>query len=216
MAARDPRRSIGLQHAAKSVRTIGAEIRSARLNAGISQRLLASRARISREHLCRIELGRLGNVDVRTTSILFALLGQRLSIKAYPLGEPLRDVAQLRLLERFDRRVAQSWTRRREVPMPIAGDNRAWDEVLSGPVTIGVEAETRPRDLQATLRTLALKKRDGRVDRVALLLASTAHNEALVREHIVSLRQQFPLGTRAFLAAVAAGRDPGADALVLL
>ena len=93
---------------------------------------------------------------------------------------------------------------------------RAWDELLVGPVTIGIEAETRPRDLQATQRSLALKRRDGRVDRVALLLASTPHNESLVRAHIASLRQSFPLDTRGFLAAVRAGRDPGADALVLL
>ena len=52
--------------------------------------------------------------------------------------------------------------------------------------------------------------------RMALLLASTAHNESVVRFHLAALRQTFPLDTRAFLAAIRDGVDPGADALVLL
>ena len=100
--------------------------------------------------------------------------------------------------------------------MPIAGDLRAWDELLSGPVAIGVEAETAPRDLQATERSMSLKKRDSGVDRMALLIASTPRNEALVRAFLAGIRQTFPLDTRGFMAAIRDGRDPGADALVLL
>ena len=100
--------------------------------------------------------------------------------------------------------------------MPDPGDLRAWDELLRGPVTIGVEAETRPTDLQALQRAIAAKRRDSGVDRVVLVLAGTARNRAVVRAHVGLLRQSFPLDTRAALAALGEGRDPGADGLVLL
>lgn len=100
--------------------------------------------------------------------------------------------------------------------MPIAGDLRAWDECLAGPVVVGVEAETKPSDLQATERAVALKVRDSSVDRAILLVASTQSNRELIRRHIGAIRQTFPLDTRATLAALAAGRDPGANGLVVL
>lgn len=100
--------------------------------------------------------------------------------------------------------------------MPSPGDLRAWDELLRGPVTVGVEAETRPADLQAVGRSISGKRRDSGVDRVVLLIADTARNRRLVQDHIGMLRQSFPLDTRACLAALGAGRDPGADGLVIL
>jgi hypothetical protein len=100
--------------------------------------------------------------------------------------------------------------------MPLSGDLRAWDELLSGPVAIGVEAETKPSDLQATERAIATKLRDSGVDRAILLLSSTHANRGLVRRHIGALRQTFPLDTRTTLAALANGQDPGANGLVIL
>ena len=100
--------------------------------------------------------------------------------------------------------------------MPGPQDLRAWDLLLKGPVSIGAEAETRLRDSPATERAMTLKRRDSGDRRMALLLASTPHNEAVVRGHIGSLRQTFPMDTRSFLAAIRDGVDPGADALVLL
>jgi transcriptional regulator with XRE-family HTH domain len=216
MASREQLRTVGVQRAAAVVGRLGSDVRTLRLASGITQCTLASSAGISREHLCRIELGRVRRVNLETACILFALLGQRLSIKGYPVGDPLRDAGQLRLLNRFDRRIPPTWRRRRESPMPIPGDLRAWDELLIGPVTIGVEAETRAHDIQATERSMALKKRDSGVQRMALLLASTTHNEVVVRAHLAELRQTFPLDTRGFMGAIRDGRDPGADALVLI
>lgn len=100
--------------------------------------------------------------------------------------------------------------------MPIPGDLRAWDELLTGPAVIGIEAETRPSDLQATERAIAAKLRDSGADRAILLLSSTHPNRELVRRHIAALRQTFPLDTRATLGALAAGRDPGDNGLVIL
>jgi hypothetical protein len=100
--------------------------------------------------------------------------------------------------------------------MPIRGDLRAWDEVPSGPVRIGVEAETRPANLEAMQRSISAKQRDSGVERTILLLGATHANRALVADHIGALRQSFPLDSRTTLAALSAGLDPGANGLVLL
>jgi hypothetical protein len=79
-----------------------------------------------------------------------------------------------------------------------------------------VEAETRPRDLQPLERRLSLKQRDGGVDRVVLVLASTRTNRQLLREQGDGIKQRFPLSSRDALEALAAGKQPAADALILL
>ncbi|MGH2382956.1 MAG: helix-turn-helix transcriptional regulator [Candidatus Limnocylindria bacterium] len=198
------------------VRAIGREVRTLRMAANLSQAQLSAAAGISRTYLCRLELGRVAGVDLRVACILFAILGQRLTVKGWPVGEPLRDVGQLKLLDRFDARVPPIWRRTRESVMPIHGDLRAWDERLDGPASIGVEAETRPNDLQAVERAMSAKKRDSRVLRMALLVSATERNSALIRANLPALRQTFPLDTRTFMASIRDGRDPGADGLVLL
>lgn len=186
------------------------------MGAGLSQAELSQAAGVSRPWLQRFERGRLRKLDLERITVLFALLGHKVVAKPYPTGEPLRDVAHVRLLDRFNSRVPPVWRRTFEVPMPIPGDLRAWDECLIGPVTIGIEAETRMTDLQATERAIALKVRDSRVDRAILLVASTRANHALVTQNIGRMRQSFPLDTRATLAALAAAHDPGENGLVLL
>lgn len=143
-------------------------------------------------------------------------LGHKVVVTAYPIGEPLRDTGQVRLLERFNARLSPDWRRFAEAVMPASGDLRAWDELLRGPVSIGVEAEARPNDLQAVERAISGKRRDSGVDRVVLLLSDTPANRRLIQHHIGLLRQTFPLDTPSCLAALAAGRDPGADALVVI
>lgn len=205
-----------MQQADVVVRAIGREIRTLRMTANLSQAQLSAAAGISRTFLCRLELGRVASVDTRVACILFAVLGQRLTVKGWPVAEPMRDAGQLKLLDRFDARVPPIWRRTRESVMPIHGDLRAWDERLDGPAAIGVEAETRPNDLQAVERSMFAKKRDSGVQRMAMLISATDRNLALVRAHLPALRQTYPLDTRAFMAAIRDGRDPGADAIVLL
>jgi hypothetical protein len=145
-----------------------------------------------------------------------AHLGHKLVVNTYPTGEPIRDEGQARLLARFNARLSPLWRRATEAPMPASNDLRAWDELLRGPVRIGVEAETRPSDLQAIARAMHLKLRDSGVDRMVLVVSSSARNRHLVRTHVGLVRQLFPLDTRATLAALADGRDPGANGLVLI
>jgi transcriptional regulator with XRE-family HTH domain len=201
MPSRETLRGAGIQQADYLNRQLGREARHLRIAAGLSQAEVARVAGMSRGWLHRLEHGRLRSVDMRRLTVLFAFLGHKLVAKPYPTGEPLRDRTQLRLLERFNARVPPAWRRRFEAVMPSAGDLRAWDELLIGPVSIGVEAETKPRDLQGLERGMAIKKRDSKVDRMILLVSSTDANRALVRAQLGVLRQTFPLNTRETLSA---------------
>jgi hypothetical protein len=99
--------------------------------------------------------------------------------------------------------------------LPIPGDKRAWDRVLRGAgVVIGVEGETRPTDMQELARRLSLKKRDGGVDHLILVLSDTEWCRRLVR--LNDLGEAFPIPGRAALKALGEGRDPGGDAIVLI
>jgi transcriptional regulator with XRE-family HTH domain len=216
MPSRSSLLRIGSEQADLLRRRLAAEVREMRLRAGLSQADLARAAGVSRPWLQRFERGKVSRVDLDRITVVFAILGHKLVAKPYPTGEPLRDVAHVRLLGRFNARVSPHWRRAFEVPMPIPGDLRAWDERLQGQVAIGVEAETNPSDLQAIERAIALKVRDSHVDRAILLVASTRANRELVRLNIGRLRHTFPLDTRATLAALAAGRDPGENGLVIL
>lgn len=173
----------------------------------LSQAALATAAGVSRTWLCRFELGMIRHLDVRRFAVVMAILGHRLSIKSYPVGEPVRDLGQLRLLERFNARVPPGWRRAIESTMPIVGDLRAWDERLDGPVSIGVDAETRLSDLQDLARRINRKRRDSGVTRMVLLVADTHRNRAILRSQPSLLRQTFPLDTREVLTALDAGRD---------
>jgi len=195
---------------------MGGEIRELRRAADLTQRQLAAAAGVSREQLSRLERGRLQRFDLRLLAALLALLGHELSVRSFPIGEPIRDRAQLTLLARLDVRLHVTWRRTREASLGIQGDLRAWDELLEGPVRIGVEAETVLADLQDLQRRIARKQRDGGVDRVILLVADTRHNRAVLRDHLAALRATFPLSTREVLSALAYGRDPGGSGLVVL
>lgn len=216
MPAQQRLHAIGLQRADTVTRRLGQEGRELRLRIGLSQSDLARALGCTRQWIGRFELGRLRVVDLRRVTRLFMFLGHKVVVTAYPTGEPLRDAGQARLLERFNARLSPVWRRFSEAVMPLPGDLRAWDELLRGPVTIGVEAETRPSDLQAIKRSIAAKQRDSGVDRVVLLVADTTANRRMLREHVGIVRQAFPLDTRSCLAALSAGRDPGADALVVI
>ncbi len=216
MPARERRHAAAGRRADMLIQRLAADARSARLDVGVSQAQIARVIGVSRNWVGRFERGAMARPDLRTLVLLYACLGQKLVVNAYPTGAPLRDAAHAALLARFSARLNGAWRQAFEVPMPAPGDLRAWDAVLRGPVSIGVEAETRPRDLQRLERSMTTKQRNSGVDRVVLLLLASGRNRGLVREHVAQLRQAFPLDTRSTLDALAAGRDPGANGLVLL
>ena len=78
--------------------------------------------------------------------------------------------------------------------MPGTGDQRAWDIVLVGADwRHALEVETRPRDLQALERRIALKVRDSGIEAVSLLLLDSRHNRDLLRLHGGALVARFPV-----------------------
>ena len=103
-----------------------------------------------------------------------------------------------------------------EVALPMPGDLRAWDAVIRGAGwTIGVEAETVLDHIQALERRLALKRRDGGVDHLILLVAHTARNR-LALAGAPAAFADLPLRTREILVALRSGRDPGDSGIVIL
>jgi transcriptional regulator with XRE-family HTH domain len=195
---------------------LGADLREGRLAAGLSLAAVGNAARMSYSEVSRIERGRLPGVSVQQLARLFAVVGMDLSARAYPFGLPLRDAAHIALLTRFGTVLHASLRLRLEVALPRHADLRAWDGVVygAGPA-IAVEAETRLRDVQALLRRIALKVRDGDVTRLILLVADTHTNRRVLRE-TEALFGEFPIGSRSLLAALRAGRDPGGSGIVIL
>jgi transcriptional regulator with XRE-family HTH domain len=195
---------------------VGLDIRAARIQHGLSLKEIGRPARLSPAQTSRIERGLVGAPDLEGLAILCASVGLELSV-AYPAGDPMRDAAHLALLGRFRAGLHASVRWRTEVPLPIPGDLRAWDAVLVAEGrSMGVEAETRPRDVQALERRLALKMRDSEMDSVILLLGATRSNRLLVRTHGDALAEAFPVPGARAVALLGAGLHPGGSSIVLL
>jgi transcriptional regulator with XRE-family HTH domain len=224
MAIRRRRVDIGAERGDRFVRLAASEFRAARLNAGLRQRDVSAAVGLSRPQYGRIERGRSPEVSMLTISKIAAVLGLDPSLRFFPAADPIRDAAHLALLERFRSRLHPSLSWQTEVPFPRPGDPRAWDGVVHGfsspaghdRVSGAVEAETRPVDVQAVDRKLALKERDGGADWLILLLADTRHNRELLVGPGGSLRARFSLDGRRAMELLAAGVDPGANAIILL
>jgi transcriptional regulator with XRE-family HTH domain len=216
MGSREGPRERGRHRGRQLVDRMCREWRDLRLAAGASQADVAKAVGLSRERYGRIERGQVVEIGLGRAATITAVLGCELGIKTFPVGAPIRDRAHVALLQRFERQLAPIWGVVRESPMPIAGDGRAWDDLLHGPISIGVEAETRPHDLQAQVRRMQLKERDSGVSRMILLIAATGRNRGLLRELLPVLRVTFPLATREVLDALRRGQDPGANGIVVL
>ena len=217
MGSRERAIDIGAARARDILARLMAEARAARLAAGLGQDDVAAALGISRSQYSRMERGLSPDISINRAARLFAVLGQELSVRAFPAGDPIRDVAHTALLERLRARCHRSFRWRTEVPLPIPGDLRAWDATAVCPTCrIGVEAETRLRDIQALDRRLALKQRDGGMDRLVLLVLDSRSNREVVRAYGDLLALRFPVqGTRA-MELLGAGVDPGGNVLVLL
>ena len=102
-------------------------------------------------------------------------------------------------------------------PLPRPGDRRAWDAtVTTDRWSAGIEAETALTDIQALDRRLALKERDGRMDRVILVMLDSRRNRLALRSSGGFLTLRFPIDGRIALSALATGADPGGNALILM
>ena len=196
---------------------LGAELREARLARGLRQIDVARAMGASHARISRVEQGQLRDLAVADLARHAATVGLHLHARFYPASGGLRDAAQLDLIRRLRRRIGDRWTWQLEAPLNIPGDRRAFDALLrQGETTIAVEAITRLRDAQAQLRAATRKQRDGQTTRLIMLVKASEANRAVLASAADVLVTAFPLATRATLAALTAGHDPGENGIVLL
>lgn len=205
----------GTERGRSLIRTVGSEIRLARVRLGLSIEFVARAVGISGAEVSRIERSKADWVSVVTLARLCAAVGLDLSAKAFPGGSPMRDARHNRVLTKFHARLHSSLSWATEVPLPNPGDQRAWDGMVRGDGwRYGVEAELNPIDGQALLRRLKLKQAEGMVDGVILLLPDTRQTRLFKREFADALKTEFPIHGSAAIARLAAGEDPGGNAVV--
>jgi transcriptional regulator with XRE-family HTH domain len=217
MATSQRRLDRGIEQAMHIQASVGAEIRLSRRGAGVSIRTAAASVGMSETVFGRIERGRLPNVTVRQLTVACAAVGLKFAGRPFLDGDPIRDAGHARLLERLHRELPEGTHWRTEVPLAGRGDPRAWDaQCRLGGLTVAIEAEMRLSDLQALDRRIALKRRDGNLALVILLVADTVGNRRALATHRESLRASFPLDTRAVLGAVRDGRAPTSSGIVVL
>jgi transcriptional regulator with XRE-family HTH domain len=217
MATRERPGDRGKRRGERLLSDVLEEGRGARIAAGLSQEDVARALGLSASRVSRMERGRYTTVPFVVVAQYLSVAGLELSARAYPIGGGLRDIAQVRLVDRLRAHTSAEIRWQTEAPMPIAGDLRAWDAVLHiGPLSVGVDAETRLRDFQAIDRRLALKTRDSGVDHAILLVAATRANRGVLRELGGAIWNNYPISSADALAALKAGRSPQGNAIILL
>jgi transcriptional regulator with XRE-family HTH domain len=195
---------------------IGAEFRQARLALGASQQQIGAAVHVSRNRISRVELGKATDLTVDHLVRHAAAVGLKPSVKLYPIGGGIRDIAQARYIEKFVARVRQHWRVTLDAPIPIVGDLRAVDIVLMGVCTIAVEVVTRLTDLQAMLRAAQLKQRDMGAQRLVIVVAGTRANRKILADMRAMLGPTFDLDTQRVMSRLEHGEDPGRDAIVVI
>ncbi len=173
---------------------------------------------MSRSQVGRLVRRELEDVTVQQICRLHVAVGLTTAMRGYPAGDPLRDSAQVRLLDRLHQRVAAKIGWHAERPLVGWRDARAWDIVLDGHGCVdGVEGVTRFGDAQAIQRRSMRKLRDDRsVRHLFLVIADTSANRSSLAATRESMRTDLPLDTRAVLHAFGEGRCPGAGGIVII
>ena len=217
MATRESAASRG-ERRSRFLRTrIGTEIGNARRAAGLSIREVARLVGVSPDTLRRLERGEARTMSLDLVARVAEVVGLELAASLHPNADPARDKAHLALLARMRSRLERLARWRAEVPVPIAGDLRSGDAIvgLTDGGDVLIEAETHLGDIQLIERKSAAKMRDLGALRLVLLVSDTRHNREVIARH-PELGERFPIGTRACVAALRRGLDPGGDCLVIL
>jgi hypothetical protein len=104
------------------------------------------------------------------------------------------------------------------VPLPISGDLRAWDAVVSSDDDrAGIEGISRLGAVDATVRRALHKQRDdARIRSVVLVVADTVRNRDAIAAAGNLLRDSFPLDSAAVMRDLRRGRVPRLNGTVLL
>lgn len=176
---------------------------------GVSQRTLARELGWSQAHAWRYEANQVA-VTLVGLSEMASVLGLELSIGVHELGDPIRDKGQQSLGKRFGVLLSPLWRVTHETLLPLPGDRRSWDKLLrlSGATPrhlVGVDLETRIRDIQALVRRTRERERDGAVDQILLVLSDSSTNRRLVTELREALGPAYATSPRMLLNALRQG-----------
>jgi transcriptional regulator with XRE-family HTH domain len=198
-------------------RRAGDELRTSRRVHGLTQRQVGTALGLSQSEISRRELGQAHGIAGRALALHAAAVGLKLAVQLWPVGAAIRDAAQARYVATFVARIGHRWRVQLEANVPIPGDLRAADVLLAnGATRVAVEVITRITDLQAQLRLAQAKARDLQATRLVIVTAATHANRATMAATRGALIESFDLDSRAVMSALAAGRDPGRDAIILL
>jgi transcriptional regulator with XRE-family HTH domain len=198
-----------------------ADLREARVAAGLSLRTVGEQIGLSTSQAARIEGSTTTPPILNHLARFGSVVGLDVRIRAYRGPDPVRDAPKRRLIDRLRHRLAVNLRVRTEVPLPDG--QRAWDARIEGLDRVGggfahvvVEAESRLADIQAQTRRLHLKLRDSDEDLLILLVADTRYNRAAVAAARSTIDELFPVSPREALADLAAGRRPRGSALTFI
>ena len=172
----------------------------------------------SQPEMSRFESGKdVARISMVEITEVAAVLGLELGVGLHPAGAAIRDKGHQALIGRLRRELAPGVRVAAEVGFPNPGDPRTWDLVLKiRDQRVGVEAETRIRDIQALSRRMHQRERDGGVEAVLLVLSDSLVNRRLVADLRLSLGPAFGHGPRAILRSLRAGDAvPGSGVLLL-
>lgn len=211
MATREQRYASSTRRGERLLRSVGEEVRHARIALGLSQQRLAGAARVSQPKISRLEAGELRSLSFLDASRVAGAVGLDLSVKAYPSEKRPRDVAQMKRLVALLANVCLPLRFRIEVPLPSTGpypEQRAWDSLIDGDgEETAVELEVSLYDMAQT-RRIFIKQRDGQPDHLLVVVADTRSNRRVLNAS-ADLLQGLPiLRRRDVIQALRAGRHP--------
>ncbi len=195
------------------------ELQVAREDSNVSLAQLASETGSSQSALSRLERLELEDVGIVRLSEIASALGCELSLGIHPVGDPLRDKAQLAIGRRFDALLGPAWRVLSEVLLPEPGDRRSWDKVVKlvgpeAPYAFGVDIESRVRDVQALVRRTRERETDPRFQHILLVLADSATNRRLVGQLVDNLGEAYTTPMRELRRSLRQGtRLPGSGVL---
>jgi hypothetical protein len=178
---------------------------------------MARQVGCSQDLISLLERNRLPNVGLLTLSTIASILGLEPSLTFHAVGRALRDKGHEALIGRLLKVISPAWHAMREAPFPNPGDPRSWDVLLRlESYLVGIEAETRIRDLQALVRRMRDRARGGGTDVILIVLSDSAHNRELVDQFRAALGDEFSSSPRHLLAGLREGRPlPGSGVILL-
>jgi transcriptional regulator with XRE-family HTH domain len=218
MSTRESRAQRGHRRGRELSGTVLRQLRESRLSVGVSQAAMGAGMGWSQQRYSRFESGRIMDVSLSAISLAAALLGIEASVTLHPIGPAIRDAGHEALIRRLVQLLSPAWHMVREAPFPNPGDPRWWDLLLrsSAGFLVGIEAETRIRDLQALVRRMRERGRDGGVDQMVIILSDSAHNRQLVDGLRTALGEGFDSPPRELLRALRRGDPlPGSGVILM-